>query len=85
MNNTTTGTKSTKRGEFIATKTAELVAKGWKAATAEKYAAKCWRLQSPQHIAAEKRNRDLARARYAEHVDGAMMDAAQVAIAGHLD
>jgi len=77
--------QTTKRTAWIDTKAAELVAKGWKLATAQKRAAKLWRLQSPQHIAAEKRNRDLARARYAEHVDGALMDAAQVSIAGHLD
>lgn len=77
--------KATPRQIWIDTRAAALVAKGWKAETATKRATKEWRLQSPQHIAAEKRNRDLARARYAEHIDGALIEAAQVAIAGHME
>ena len=64
---TTNTPKPTKRQTWIDARAAELMAKGahWIPALAAKRAAKEWRLQSPQHIAAERRNRDLARARYA--------------------
>lgn len=77
--------KLNKRAVWINERAAALVAKGWKAETATKRAAKEWRLQSPQHIAAERRSRDMARERYTGHVDGALMDAAQVAIVGHME
>jgi hypothetical protein len=62
---TTNTRKPNARALWIDTRAAELVGKGWKPATATKRATKEWRLHSPQHVAAQKRNRDLARARYA--------------------
>lgn len=78
-----------KRTAFINQRIAELTAKGWSERGATKRATKDWRLQSPQHIAAERRNRDLARdvvAYKAERdISAQLMDAAQVAITGHMD
>jgi hypothetical protein len=65
----TTDTRKTPRTIWIDARTAELTAKGWKLANATKRAAKEYRLQSPQHIAAQRRNRDLARER-AAHLAG---------------
>lgn len=78
-----------KRTVFVNQRVAELMAKGWSERGAVKRAAKEWRLNSPQHIAAERRNRDLARdvvAYKAERdISAQLMDSAQVAITGHMD
>ena len=56
-------TTKTKREAWIGQRADELVATGWKPATAMKRAMKEWRKISPQHVAAQKRNADMAQAR----------------------
>lgn len=53
----------TKREAWIEKRAVELVAAGWKPATATKRAAKEWRAQSPAHMAAMKRNATMRQAR----------------------
>lgn len=58
------------REAWILARVDELLASGWtKRHVAEKRAAKDWRLQSPQHKAAVKRNAALAAARNAAYVE----------------
>lgn len=53
---TQTPARKTARQTFIDDRSAELIAAGWRPATAQKRATKEWRLRSPQHLAAVKRN-----------------------------
>lgn len=56
--------RMTPKGAFIQKRAAELLAAGWHSpALAQKRASREWRVQSPQHKAAAKRNRDMAAAR----------------------
>jgi hypothetical protein len=62
-----TNTRKNPRTIWVEARAAELMASSphWRAELALKRATKEWRLQSPQHLAAQRRTRDLARARYA--------------------
>ena len=56
--------RTTPKGAFIQKRTAELLAAGWHSpALATKRASREWRVQSPQHKAAAKRNAQMAGAR----------------------
>lgn len=60
---TQTPARRTTRQTFIDDRAAELIAAGWRPATAQKRATKEWRLHSPQHLAAVKRNAAMRAAR----------------------